>query len=264
MSNKVRVFRTFSDENQRQVQARLFHDMGVTPTAMERFQPTLQADETEEEEENVIEIYGVIVPHEDLTFYRYWYGDESVVSAKLFRDKIAKMEGDVLVRINSPGGDAFECSSIVNCIDERGGVNAMVDGLAASSAGIIMCACSHVEIARMGQVMIHKAHGWAYGTAKQHENLAKTLRGIDGAQASIIGKRMDKTSKQVLALLDDETWFAASEAVETGLADEIVEPKGDGGEDNDNPEAKAENAVVLARKREREHVNALAGIIAIT
>jgi hypothetical protein len=61
---------------------------------------------------------------------------------------------------------------------------------------------------------------------------------LDGTIAATYQKRMtDKSKEEILAMMDEETWFDAEAAVEAGLADEIFDgteeaPDGDGEEFN--------------------------------
>ena len=76
-------------------------------------------------------------------------GDDLVVSARTFREALNKITGDVTVRINSPGGDAWEGSAIYQALVERRNsgakVSAVVDGLAASAASMVMMAADDIR-----------------------------------------------------------------------------------------------------------------------
>src|SRR5688572_26772936 len=64
---------------------------------------------------------------------------------------------EILVRVNSPGGDVFEGMAIMNALkraDAR--VIIEVEGLAASSASFIAMAGDEVRIHKGAQMMIHE------------------------------------------------------------------------------------------------------------
>ena len=169
-------------------------------------------------------IYGAIVPEDDLWIYQY-FGDDSVVSGKMFKDKLEAIAGKPTVRINSPGGDVMSASVIVQAIQERGAVDCIVDGLAASAASAVMAACSHVTVAALAQVMIHEAWTVAYGNKRDLAAAIKLLTNVDSSLAEVYAKKMSKTAADVEAMIAEapngEIWMSAQEAVDAGLANQI-------------------------------------------
>ena len=126
--------------------------------ALSRWQParvTAQADSGG----NEVLLYGPIVSDSAKSFAETFLGNETTVSNQSFRDQLAKVSGDVTVRINSPGGDVTQASGIVAALIERRNagdrINAVVDGLAASAAGFVMLAAHDVRMAPLASVMIH-------------------------------------------------------------------------------------------------------------
>lgn len=83
-----------------------------------------------EQEENPVRelhINGVIAEES-------WYDDD--VTPKLFREELLSKEGDVVLFLNSPGGDIFAASRIYTMLMEyKGSVTVKVDGIAASRDG---------------------------------------------------------------------------------------------------------------------------------
>ena len=78
-----------------------------------------------------------------------WFGDE--VTPAIFREELHAAEGDVVLWINSPGGDCFAAAQIYNMLmDYPGSVAVKIDGLAASAASVIAMAGSTVEISPVG------------------------------------------------------------------------------------------------------------------
>ena len=61
-----------------------------------------------------------------------WFGDE--VTPAIFREELHAAESDVVLWINSPGGDCFAAAQIYNMLMEYPGkVAVKIDGLAASA-----------------------------------------------------------------------------------------------------------------------------------
>ena len=79
----------------------------------------------------------------------------------------------VTLRINSPGGDVFDGLAIYNLLrGHPGGVDVVVDGLAASAASFIAMAGSSVTMLAHTRMMIHDAIGFAFGNAADMRELA--------------------------------------------------------------------------------------------
>lgn len=150
-----------------------------------------------------------------------WYG----ISAEAFVKTLAQFDGqDVLLRINSPGGDVFEGRAMATAIQQhRGKVTAQIDGLAASAATYVATAAASTRISQGAFFMIHYAWTLAIGNADELETTAGLLRKVDG---SIVNDYLNKTSQeeaQIREWMKAETWFTADEAVEYGFADSLLE-----------------------------------------
>jgi ATP-dependent protease ClpP protease subunit len=126
---------------------------------------------------------------------------------------------DITVRINSPGGDAFEGVSIHNVLRSAGKpVNVVVDGLAASAASIVAMA-GDTRVMNTGSVMmIHEAMALAMGNAADMTKMAETLTTVTGAIADIYVSRTGLPKDEVLAMQTMETWMSADEALAKGFA----------------------------------------------
>lgn len=154
----------------------------------------------------------------------YWYEDLGI-SAKTVRAQIDRA-GDfsrVLMRINSPGGDAFEGIAIYNVIRAlKKPVEVCVDGLAASSASIIAMAGDAITMGPNTMMMIHNAWTGCYGYASDMRKTADALDKISEAIAQTYVTRTAKTLEAVVALMDAETWMTAQECVAEGFATGIA------------------------------------------
>ncbi|MCU7535915.1 Clp protease ClpP, partial [Prescottella equi] len=64
---------------------------------------------------------------------------------------------EIVVRINSPGGDAFDGIAIMNALRAHSAtVTVRVDGLAASAASVIAMAGDEIIMGEGAQMMIHE------------------------------------------------------------------------------------------------------------
>ena len=146
------------------------------------------------------------------------------VSAKSFLNDLASAQGDsVRVEINSPGGDVFAGLAIYNGLRNSGKkVNVRVLGLAASAASLVAMAGDTIEMPENSFMMVHNPWGFAMGGASDMRDTADMLDKLGASLASTYAKRTGKSTEEITALLDAETWMSAAEAVEAGFATSVI------------------------------------------
>ena len=133
--------------------------------------------------------------------------------------------------IFSPGGYVWPAIALYNVIQRHPArFNGIVDGLAASAAGVLLMACDVIRIPRNAQVMIHNATSWADGDYRAMEATAKLLRRENRNIADIFCERIagatgreDKPAilDEVLRMMEEETYLTGAECLALGLADEV-------------------------------------------
>ena len=150
------------------------------------------------------------------------------IDAQEFVTALSGINGkDILIRINSPGGDIFDALAMFNAIGEyKGKLTIRIESLAASSASIIAIAGKEVQAYKNTMMMIHEPWAIAIGNQYDFREMMEILGKISGniidtyADNSNIGKR------DIKSMMKDETWFTAKEMKEKGLIDTILD--GDG------------------------------------
>lgn len=157
-----------------------------------------------------------------------WWGD---IDETAFIKALNDVDADVIhLRIDSPGGDVFAARAMMTAIAQHPAkVIAHVDGLAASAATGLCMACDEVEITAGAGFMIHNAWTIAIGNKADMSKTGELLAKIDTGLADDYARRTGKSADDVAALMDEETWFTADEAVAHGFADrkvEVVEKRG--------------------------------------
>ena len=152
-------------------------------------------------------------------------GGWGISAAQLVADFKAIDDGvsQVVVAINSPGGDVFDGFALNGWI-QRLGARAMVriDGVAASAASVIACGGETVVMAESAMMMIHNPWTYAVGSA---DDLRKTADMMDKTRDGILAAYRRKApaidDAEMIRMLDEETWLTAAEAVALGLADAV-------------------------------------------
>lgn len=148
----------------------------------------------------------------------------SGVTASFVSDKLSLLNGDdVILNINSPGGDMFEGLAIYNVLKEyNGNVKVRIMGLAASAASIIAMAGDNIEIAESGFIMIHNAWSLAVGNKYDFEKAAKDFAKFDAAMAAIYKNRTGMASDEIIKMMDEETFISGDDAISMGFADNLL------------------------------------------
>lgn len=171
-----------------------------------------------------------------------WWG---IGAADFARELAAITTPNVILRINSPGGDVFEGRAMMAAIAEHPAkFTARIDGLCASAATALTLCCDSVEIVDGGFYMIHQAWTFAMGNASEMRATAALLDKVDNVLVEGYVAKTGKTADEVRALMAAETWFDAQEAVEAKFCDAVIEIP-TGGKDK-TAEARAFNLAAFA------------------
>lgn len=171
-----------------------------------------------------------------------WFDDD--VTPALFRAELEKGSGDVVVYINSPGGDCIAASQIYTMMREyAGNVQVKIDGLAASAASVIAMAGDVVEMAPTALMMIHNPATLAWG---DHNDMQKAIDLLNEVKESIINAYENKTGlsrSKISRLMEEETWMNARKARDLGFVDRILGDEGSAAEAAAFSAHSAENAL---------------------
>lgn len=150
-----------------------------------------------------------------------WFDDD--ITPKQFKSELTNSEGNIVVWLNSPGGDVFAASQIYNMLKEYNGkVTVKIDGIAASAASVIAMAGSEILMSPVAMMMIHNPATVIFGEASDFQSGIEMLSEV---KESIINAYEQKTSlprNKISKMMDAETWFSAQKAVELGFADKVL------------------------------------------
>ena len=186
----------------------------IPESVLKAFDPTLRA--ASDSEPGTIGIYSVI--GED-----FWTGD-GFTAKKLSGILRGLGSRDVILNINSPGGDVFEGLAIYNILrDHPGKVTARIVGLAASAASFIAMAADRIEVGSAASLMIHNTQTIVAGDRHALRDVADWQEQFDNMLAAIYAERTGLTDKAVGKMLDAETWIIGGQnAVDQGFADALL------------------------------------------
>lgn len=162
----------------------------------------------------VIELYDEIGPA--------WAGmiDPSVVSRAI--NEAGPLD-NIEVRINSPGGSVFHGVAIHNLLKNHPAkVHMRVDGVAASSASVVLMAGDTIEVPKNAMVMIHDPAMVARGGEAEMVKAAELLAKIKAQIIDTYAKRTGKPAEAIAKMMTDETWMNGEEAVANGFATQVT------------------------------------------
>lgn len=153
---------------------------------------------------------------------------DSDTSASGFRDALKEIGNvkTINLHINSPGGSVFEGTAIFNMLkNSKAFINVYIDGLAASIASVIAMAGDKIYMPANAMMMIHNPWVVCEGNANELRKMADDLEKIGNLSTETYVKRSNgkANAEEIQNLMDEETWLTAKEAVELGLADEVME-----------------------------------------
>lgn len=171
--------------------------------------------------------YSRIVNREKKTAEILLYG---VIGEKIDGDYFAqelnwlgRYYDEITIKINSDGGDVTQGLSIIEEIRSSSAhIITKNVGVAASMAGVIFV-CGDERIANdYSRLMLHLAY---YADAKGNKvtNISKkakkALNAINGILTEVLSAS-GKSQEEITAILTEETWYTANDAVENGFADQ--------------------------------------------
>lgn len=141
--------------------------------------------------------------------------------------QLAGVDGDVVVRVNSGGGDVYEGLAIMNALRAHPGeVLVIVEGLAASAASFIAVGGGTRVVCRPhAELMIHEAWAMADGNAADMTKAAGDLDRVSANLASIYADRAGGDPDVWRQRMRAETWFSAEEALAAGLVDAVEDAR---------------------------------------
>lgn len=173
-----------------------------------------------------IEMYGEIVETHPVDF---WTGEPLnglYIALDQFLQDLSglKNKKSIKVRINSIGGDLEAGVAIYNRLRELDNVTTLIDGLAASAAGLVFQAGQTRQIYESGQFMAHGASVGLcdYFNLQSLDKIRDRLVAANEQVVNIFAERTGQNKTKLKHLVENETWLTGQEVVDNGFADEII------------------------------------------
>ena len=162
-------------------------------------------------DKNTLTCYGRIFPSDGVEFM-------------YFLERLEKEYEEIHIHLHTYGGSVVDGNLIYNSINKSTAkVVITVDGLAASMGSVIIMATPYVKIVENGYIMIHAPSGGVMGKSKDLKSYAKLLESMEANFKAKLKERTGKSDAELNEWMQTDNWFDAQEAVDLGLASEVID-----------------------------------------
>jgi len=146
------------------------------------------------------------------------------ISAQMVKAQLPTTGEPITVKIHSEGGSVFEGFAIYDALAAyHGQKTAIIESSAFSIASFIPMACDQIEITPNGYMMLHNPY---VGVEGDDEELAKQSQLLGQLKTNMVNAYVQRTGKpesEIRAILKEETYLNASDAVAMGFCNRITE-----------------------------------------
>lgn len=144
----------------------------------------------------------------------------------LVRDLTTIKTKDILVRLNSPGGDPIDTFSLYHAFKNHpSNVIFRIEALAASAASFLPLSGNEVQAYPSSLMMIHNSWVMAIGNRFELQATADILEKIDTNMQDIYTAKTKIGKKEMADMMKAETWMNAKEMKDKGFIDTILNGK---------------------------------------
>lgn len=169
-----------------------------------------------------IRVNGAIVSNDDKWIYD-WFDIEAFCPKDLQNALDTANGEEITLYINSPGGDVNSASEMRSTLKAyKGKSKAIVTGISASAATVLMTGADTVEAYVTAIFMVHQASTVAAGNSDDIQKTKNMLDEYDRAIANSYAEKTGKTVDECLQMMKNETWMSVEKALENKLIDKII------------------------------------------
>ncbi len=150
----------------------------------------------------------------------------NVIQAQLLYLDSTDPGKDIQIYFNSPGGAVHAGLGVYDTMQYvTSEIATICTGMAASMAAVLLCAGQKGKRSALkhSRVMIHQPVGGAQGQASDIEITTREILKLRNELYKIIADHSGKDIKRVEKDSDRDYWMTATEAMEYGMVDEVLE-----------------------------------------
>lgn len=158
----------------------------------------------------------------------YTLYDDIYISPEICRQVWDVPDGeDVEIRINSCGGSVFGGMAIIGAIStlrcNGHKTRAVVEGLAASMASVVACACDELQMHEGSMLMVHNPWTLIEGDAEELRKQAGLMEKLKGSMIRVYEKKFALSTDEISRLMDEETWISTDDIEQYKLSATVIE-----------------------------------------
>lgn len=145
--------------------------------------------------------------------------DEIFFCPRMVREGLLHLgEGEVVVRLNSIGGDPVAGEAIRSVLaGHPGGVRIVVEGCAASAASLLLMGGRRREMTAGSWIMIHNPSAWVSGGADELRAQADVLDMLARIYGQVYAQASGQTVDDIITMMAAETYMDADAAIAAGF-----------------------------------------------
>ena len=150
----------------------------------------------------------------------------NLIIAQLLFLEAEEPEKDIFLYINAPGGEVCSAMAVYDTMNFiRSDVSTICTGLAGASVALLLA--SGAKGKRMllpnARIMLHQVYGQAEGPAVDVQIAAQEIERLRQTVNSLLVKHTGKSLRTIVRDTDRDFYLDAREALEYGLADQLIE-----------------------------------------
>lgn len=149
---------------------------------------------------------------------------EGITAKQFSKDLKALGELDTLnIRFNTPGGSYVQAIAICSTLAEHKAHKiGHVDGAAFSAGSLVLQACDERRMARSALMLVHGPYSRAEGSAADMRSAADLMDKTRAKMVEMYAARSGQSPEAISAMLDQDTWLDAEDALAAGFIDQIT------------------------------------------
>jgi ATP-dependent Clp protease, protease subunit len=153
----------------------------------------------------------------------------NLITAQLLFLEAEDPDKDVSIYVNSPGGSAYAGMAIYDTMQfVKPDVRTICVGMAMSAAAMILCGGAPGKRSALpnAKMMIHQGSAGFRGAPSDIDIHAREVLSVTRRMAEIIARHSSRDVEQVMQDIDRDNFMSPREAVDYGLIDDVVVPRG--------------------------------------
>ena len=154
----------------------------------------------------------------------------NLIVAQLLFLEAEDPDSDIRLYVNSPGGDAYAGFAIYDAMQfVKPDVQTYAVGMAMSAGALVLASGAPGKryVLPNSKVMIHQGSGGFRGTPADIQIAAREILTITRRYGEIIAQHSGRDVEQVMRDIDRDRFLGPEEAVEYGLADQVLSTRAD-------------------------------------